>query len=172
MERITSKTNQLVKDIKRLITSSGERAEKKLFVLEGARLCFDVLNSDYGVKYFLITESAFEKYSENAEKLEAVSEKAYIISDEVSEKLGETKNAQGIFAVCKMKESAPGLTDKVIALDNVQDPANIGAILRTAEALGIKSVITYNCCDIYNPKTLRASMGGVLRLAPVESLNL
>ena len=172
MERITSKTNQLVKDIKRLITSSGERAEKKLFVLEGARLCFDVLNSDYGVKYFLITESAFEKYSEKAEKLEAVSEKAYIISDEISEKLGETKNAQGIFAVCKMKESAPGLTDKVIALDNVQDPANIGAIFRTAEALGIKSVITYNCCDIYNPKTLRASMGGVLRLAPVESLNL
>lgn len=172
MERITSKSNQLVKDIKRLITSSGERAEKGLFVLEGARLCFDVLNSAYSVKYFLITDSAFEKYNKEATELIKLSESSYYISREVSEKLSDTKSPQGVFAVCEIKKTNEKLSDKVIALDNVQDPANIGAIFRTAEALGIKSIITHNCCDIYNPKTLRASMGGVLRLAPEESDNL
>ncbi|MCR5208362.1 MAG: RNA methyltransferase [Eubacterium sp.] len=172
MERITSKNNQLVKDIKRLITSTGERAEKKLFVLEGARLCFDVLNSAYRVKYFLITESALGAYPEKAKKLEAVSEKSFIISDEVADKLSDTKTAQGVFAVCPVRESEAKLTDKLIALDNLQDPANIGAVFRTAEALGIKTVITSNCCDIYNPKTLRASMGGVLRLDTVDCKSL
>lgn len=172
MERITGKNNQLVKDIKRLTASSGARKENGLFVLEGARLCFDVLNSDYGVKYFLITEAALEKYPAEAGALEAKSEKAFMISEEAAAKLGETKNTQGVFAVCTMLENSNPPCEKVIALDNVQDPANMGAIFRTAEALGIKSIITYNCCDIYNPKTLRASMGGVLRLMPEECKSL
>lgn len=172
MERITSKTNQLVKDIKRLITSSKERAEKRLFVLEGARLCFDVLNSVYGVKYFLITDEAYARYSNEAAKLEEKSEKSFLITAELAEKLGETKNTQGVFAVCAMPEEKNLLGDKIIALDSVQDPANMGAIFRTAEALGIDGIVIYNCCDIYNPKTLRASMGGVLRLTPVKSADL
>lgn len=172
MERITSKTNQLVKDIKRLITSSKERAEKRLFVLEGARLCFDVLNSVYGVKYFLITDEAYARYSYEAAKLEEKSEKSFLITAELAEKLGETKNTQGVFAVCAMPEEKNLLGDKIIALDSVQDPANMGAIFRTAEALGIDGIVIYNCCDIYNPKTLRASMGGVLRLTPVKSADL
>lgn len=172
MERITSKTNQLVKDIKRLISSSKERAQNRLFVLEGARLCFDVLNSDYRVKYFLITPAAYEKYKNSADSLCEKSAQSYLITEDLASKLGETKNTQGVFAVCEMKAEKQELGKKVIALDGVQDPANMGAIFRTAEALGISSIITFNCCDIYNPKTLRASMGGVLRLTPVESENL
>lgn len=172
MERITSKTNQLVKDIKRLISSSKERAQKRLFVLEGARLCFDVLNSDYRVKYFLITPSAYEKYKNSADALTEKAAQSYMIGEDLAAKLGETKNTQGVFAVCEMKDKNTTLDKKVIALDSVQDPANMGAIFRTAEALGINSIITFNCCDIYNPKTLRASMGGVLRLTPVESESL
>lgn len=164
MERITSKNNQLVKDVKRLITSAGERAQKGLFVLEGARLCFDVLNSDYGVKYFFAVPSALEKYKSETGRIIECAEQSFVITDEIAEKLSDTKSTQGIFAVCKMKTERASLDKKVIALDGVQDPANIGAIFRTAEALGIKSIIMYNCCDIYNPKTLRASMGGVLRL--------
>lgn len=57
-------------------------------------------------------------------------------------------------------------------LDNVQDPSNVGAIVRTAEALGIDGIITYNCCDLYNPKLLRASMGSVLRLGIEDTNNL
>ena len=172
MERITSKANQLVKDTKKLMTSSRERKQNSLFVLEGARLCFDVLNSVYGIKTVLITDKAYEKYPESADKLIAKADEAYFISEDVSEKLGDTQTSQGIYAVCKMKKDGGAFSDKMLALDCVQDPANIGAVFRTAEALGIKTVIIYNCCDIYNPKSLRASMGGVLRINTYETDNL
>ena len=172
MERITSKNNKLIKDTKKLFSSSGERRERRLFVLEGARLCFDVLNSVYSVKTVFVTESAMAKYPEKTKELINSAEASYIISEEVSDKLSETQNPQGVFAVCDMYDGEGGLTDKMLALDNVQDPANLGAILRTAEALGISGVITYSCCDVYNPKTLRASMGGVLRTQCIDTSDL
>lgn len=164
LDIITSKNNQLIKDTKRLLTSSKARQENKSFVLEGARLCFDVLNSVYEVSLFLITQDAYGKYTENADCVIALADSSYLISEEIAEKLGETSTSQGVFCVCKMKETQEPLGDKIIILDNVQDPSNVGSIIRTGEALGISSVITYNCCDIYNSKAVRASMGSVLRM--------
>ncbi|MBR3737693.1 MAG: RNA methyltransferase [Eubacterium sp.] len=164
MEKITSKSNDIIKDTKRLISSSKARAQSGAFVLEGARLCFDVLNSVYRIKTVFITEKIFEKYPLELSALFERADNSYMISEEVSKKLSDTENPQGVFAVCEMIEnkSQPS-SSKILALDNVQDPANVGAIIRTAEALGIEEIITYNCCDIYNPKALRASMGSVLR---------
>lgn len=165
MEKITAKSNQLVKDTKKLITSSKARNKSNLFVLEGARLCFDVLNSVYRVKCLLITQKAYDRYCETVDKIISIAESSYIISDDIADKLSDTTNCQGIFVICMMKdEEKKDYGKKVIALDNVQDPANVGAVIRTAEALGISDIIAYNCCDIYNPKTLRASMGSVLRM--------
>lgn len=170
---ITSKNNQLIKDTKKLLTSSRARYDNNSFVLEGARLCFDVLNSVYEVKTLLITQKLYDKYSDKAKQLVDLSDRAYLITDEVAEKLGETSNSQGIFCICGMKNSSGcELGSKIVALDNVQDPSNVGAIIRTAEALGIDNIITYNCCDVYNPKLLRASMGSVLRLSITDTKNL
>lgn len=164
MEKITSKTNDIIKDTKKLITSSKARAQSAAFVLEGARLCFDVLNSVYGIKTLLVTEKLFEKYPLEISAMIDKSESSFFISEEVSKKLSDTENPQGIFAVCEMIKNDERISGaKLVALDNVQDPSNVGAIIRTAEALGIDGIIAYNCCDIYNPKTLRASMGSVLR---------
>ena len=172
MERITSRNNQIVKDTRKLITSSRYRAEQERFVLEGARLCFDVLNSVYQPSVVLITDKAYEKYADRADELIKRSASSYFISEEVAAKLGDTDSPQGIFAVCMMSSSSHSFGNKLIALDNVQDPANIGAVIRTAEALGIDGIITYRCCDIYNPKVLRATMGGVLRMKPMDTDNL
>lgn len=100
---ITSKNNQLIKDTKKLSTSSKARYDNKSFVLEGARLCFDVLNSVYEVKALLITQGAYDRYSDKAKQLELLSDKAYLITDDVAQKLGETSNSQGIFCVCAMQ---------------------------------------------------------------------
>ena len=173
MERITSKNNSIIKDTRKLITSSKARDEKGLFVLEGARLCFDVLNSVYKPETVLITEAAYGKYKDKAEELAECSKNAYLISGEAAEKLGDTKTTQGVFAVCKMENEAKKIEgNKLLALDKLQDPANLGAIIRTAEALGIDGIITFGCCDVYNPKTLRASMGSVLRVKLVNTDNL
>ena len=172
MDKITSKNNNIVKDTKKLISSSSARHSAGLFVLEGARLCFDVLNSVYEVSYILVTDKAMSKYPDEISQLCKLSNRAYIITDEISQKLSDTATPQGIFAACKMRSGASELSGKVIALDKVQDPSNVGAIIRTAEALGIDTVLLYDCCDIYNPKALRASMGSVLRLNLVNCASL
>ncbi|MCM1391586.1 MAG: RNA methyltransferase, partial [Ruminococcus sp.] len=82
----------------------------------------------------------------------------------------------GVFCVCKtLPEIDEGMISpngKYIALENIQDPANLGAICRTAEALGISGAIVENGCDIYNPKAQRASMGSLLRLPVIRTTNL
>ena len=100
-------------------------------------------------------------------------DRAVEISSEVADKLAETEHTQGIFCVCKMPEENPTIeTGRFIALDGVQDPSNLGAIARSAEALGIAGLLAYNCCDVYNPKALRASMGSLLRLPVTVSHDL
>lgn len=173
MEKITSKNNSVIKDTKRLFSSSKARKELQLFALEGARLCFDVLNSVFRIDTLLFCESIKEKYPEKLEKLIAISDKAYEISEDVAQKLTDTKTPQGIFALVKMQDKSVDIENgKYIALDGVQDPSNIGAIIRSAEALGIDGVITYNSCDVYNPKAIRATMGSILRMSIIEVENL
>lgn len=165
MEKITGKNNEIIKSVKKLLTSSKERRASGLFVLEGARLVFDALNSFYEIKYFLIGENAYGKYEGLCCEMIEKSEKAFIISDDITNKLSQTQAPQGVFAVCKMKPEHFELKDgiKCLALDNIQDPGNIGTIIRTGEALGTDGIIIGGGCDIYNPKVLRASMGSVLR---------
>ncbi len=172
MEKITSKNNTLIKDTKKLFTSSKARAEAKRFVLEGARLCFDVLNSVYEGESVLCTEEIMSKYPDKVNALVNACDNAYLITDEIAQRLTDTKSPQGIFLVVKMKSISNAVGDKIIALDNVQDPSNVGAVIRSAEALGIDSVIVGGGCDIYNPKAIRATMGSLLRMNIVKTDNL
>ncbi len=166
MEKITSKSNNLIKHTKKLFTSHKDRARFSQLALEGARLCFDALNSDCGADILLLTEDAAQKYPEKCRRLINGFKKAYFISSELASYLSETKNPQGVFAVCSQRkiDFYPENGKKYIALDKIQDPANLGAVIRTAEALGIDGAVFSGCCDLYNPKVLRASMGGALRL--------
>lgn len=166
MEKITSKSNNLIKHTKKLFTSHKDRDLFSQFALEGARLCFDALDSDCGADILLLTENAAQKYSDKCDRLINGFERSYFISSELASYLSETKNPQGVFAVCSRRENNFYLQTgkKYIALDKIQDPSNLGAVIRTAEALGIDGAVFSGCCDLYNPKVLRASMGGALRL--------
>lgn len=173
MDKITGKQNQLVKDTKKLLTSSKERREQGAFVLEGARLCFDVLHSFYKVSLLLITPSCMERYAQEFEQLSKRAQRTVLITEEIAERLTDTVSSQGIFCVCEIPEENPAVEEGCfIALDTLQDPSNLGAIIRSGEALGIQGVIAYNCCDLYNPKALRASMGSILRMPVTVSRSL
>ena len=87
MEKITGKNNEIIKGVKKLFTSSKERKAQGLFVLEGARLVFDALNSSYEVETFLITESANEKYFDSSVQMQRKSKTSYFISDTLSQKI-------------------------------------------------------------------------------------
>lgn len=176
INRIDSLQNPKIKLLSSLISSSKTRYEHGSFVLEGLRLCLDILNSDVQAQSVFFTESCYNKNTEAVQSLCQKCECAYFISDAAANKISNTANSQGIFCLCKMmpevdEEELEG-TKKYIALDNVQNPDNLGAVSRVAEAMGISALIVSSGCDIYNAKALRSSMGSLLRLPVVKTNNL
>ena len=169
-EEITSRKNETVKDMVRLSGSAAYRREKRRFVAEGARLCCDAAKSGAPIFALLATSEAEEKYASYLAPVLETASKRYLISPEVASFLSGTKSTQGVFCVCGIPDGPPALPDAAedghcLVLENIRDPANLGAMLRTAEALGIRSVLLCGeCCDVYSPKVLRASMGAGFRL--------
>ena len=169
MEVLSGTKNPKVKAVAGLVASAKERREKGLFVLEGLRLCTDVLRSGRRIKELYFTQELYEKNTDSIDSLIQISDACFQINESISEKISDTKNPQGIFCVLDIldKQSDSNKIDvsgKYILLENIQDPANLGAISRTAEALGITGIIVSGGCDVYSPKALRASMGALLRL--------
>ena len=167
---VTSKDNQWVKEWRGLCDSAKKRRESGLFAIEGARLCGDALRSGVGIRTVLYTAAALAIYADVVEPLIAVADTAVEISPELSRHMGDTTNPQGVFCIAKTLDNSL-IIDKIniigiySALEDIQDPGNLGTIIRTAEALGLSGLILSDgCCDIYNPKVLRSSMGGVFRM--------
>jgi TrmH family RNA methyltransferase len=167
---ITSRKNELVRQYMNFSSSSRKRREEHCFSVEGARLCADAATSGLKIRMLLVTKEAEEKYGVYLHSIRESCRMEYKISDSVAKYLSKTKSPQGIFCICSMpteKGKFPAVTTGscLTVLENIQDPANLGAVLRTAEALGINGVLLGgSCCDIYSPKVLRSSMGAVFRL--------
>ncbi len=164
---ITSRENPLIKAIFKLKTSSKERKTQGKFIVEGLRVCSDC--RDNGVKFstLILTENFLEKNAQAAHLFAENSEETAVVPEFVFEKIADTDTPQGVLAVVKMPERKAEIekTGRYIALENLSDPTNLGAISRTAEALGISGIIiSNNSCDPYSPKVIRASMGTILRL--------
>lgn len=173
MEKITSKANDRVKFAVKIRESSSLRKQENLFFAEGARLCFDAASSGVEIAELYVTEKALSKYSDYVRLVEEKAERCFVVSEDVAEKLSDTRNSQGVFCLCKMLDKNINIgkikyNGKYIALEDVSNPANFGAVVRTAEAVGLDGVIVSGGCDIYNPKSQRAAMGSLFRLNVVE----
>lgn len=168
-DNITSKDNRLVKDICKLMVSAKSRKMQKCFVTEGLRLCRDAVLSEAEIKYFLFTEKAEQCYPEDVRYIASKSDKFFEVSEEVFEKITDTRTPQGLLCVVMMNDGliidSLKIGCRYVALEKIQDPSNLGTILRAAEALGADGLIlSQDCCDIYSPKVVRGSMGAVFRM--------
>ncbi len=170
MKKITSKDNKLIKLVKKLTSSAKFRRSNKAYTVEGIRICGEAIQSDTNVKQILISDDAYDKYYDKICKTLDNFGNMYIISNDIMKYISDTDEPQGMICICEQKENQ-SLTDikigagKFVILENIQDPSNLGTILRTMEAFNISNVIlTEDCCDIYNPKVLRGSMGAIFRL--------
>lgn len=163
---ITAKNNPKIKETKALLTSSKERKNNGLFVLEGVRLCCDAQKSGCKIKTVFYTEICAEKYADDIALLKNNCESFFVVSNDVLKSISDTVTPQGVVCVAEMcsNDFEYSRGKKYIALDTVQNPDNLGAISRTAEAFGIDGMVIFGGCDIYNPKALRASMGALIRL--------
>ena len=174
--RITSKDNPLIKSITSLQNSSKTRRENNRFVLEGLRLCRDAMYNDYKILTFVVNDTAYNKHNDEVLAISENAEVLYIVPDALFKKFSDTVSPQGLLCICEIpdfKNIAIDNHGKFIALENLSDPSNIGAIARTAEAMGINGIfISNNSCDPFSSKTLRASMGALLRLPVIVCDNL
>ena len=170
MLKIDSASNDKIKLAVKISSSSKHRKKENMFFLEGVRLCRDAVLTGVNVQYAFFTSWAIEKHPDDVELISKSAKQYYEISDTVEAKLSQTESSQGVFCLCSMTDEncEINVNGKYIALENIQDPANLGAIARTAEALGIDGAILCGCCDRFSPKSQRASMGSLLRLKLTE----
>ena len=176
-ENISSKNNDRVKYAVKLRDKDSFRKNEGLFFLEGARLCSDAAISGMEIEELYVTEQAVEKYGKYVSCIEKVARKSFLVSREVAEKLSDTQTTQGVFCLCKMLDKNTNIgkikyNGKYIALESVSNPSNFGAVVRTAEAMGLDGVIISGGCDIYNPKSQRAAMGSLYRMDVFETDDL
>lgn len=168
MLNITSKDNKIIKNITKLLAKSKYRKEQGLFVVEGIRLCTDAIRSNAQIDTFICTEEALIKYPQAVKALEANAHSSYVVTPNIFSILSDTKTPQGVICVVKALDNKPQfgkINNKYVLLQNMQDPSNLGAVLRSADALGFCGVIlSKDCCDILSPKVCRASMGAVFRV--------
>jgi len=168
MLKITAKDNKTVKNIAKLVTKSRYRKEQGLFVVEGIRLCTDAIRSGAAIDTFICTEEAVDKYPDAVKELEKNSHNSFVVTPGIFSTLSDTKTPQGVICVVKALDNKPQfdkINNKYVLLQNMQDPSNLGAVLRSADALGFSGVIlSKDCCDIYSPKVCRASMGAIFRV--------
>lgn len=168
MKEILSKDNKIIKYVAKLQTSSRFRREEGRFVAEGLRVCLEAVLSGAEVMTILVTKTALDKHAEAIKPLLKSCADIYLVSDKALSACSETKTPQGVICIIKALDNNIDLdtiNNKYILLECVQDPSNLGTVLRTADALGINGVImTKDCCDIYSPKVCRGAMGALYRV--------
>ena len=171
MKKIRSKDNPTYKEAAKLLRKKY-RDQAGMFLLEGPRPVIDALKAENAIEMVFLSERIVQTVQ--AAECEALCEdmgvRAAMLSDELFDRLSETEQSQGVLAIAR-KSIPQGLNGSAVILDRLQDPGNIGTIIRTAEAAGFGALIAIKGTgDIYAPKTARAAAGSLLRVDVFEGV--
>ncbi len=162
MERITSRQNAYLQHVKKLQSSGGYRKEQGQFVGDGVKLLTEAVQWKFAVETVILSDGV--TIGELPSDVRVIA-----VPSDVMTSISQMKTPQGALFVCKMPEvSAPMLHPKTLVLEGIQDPGNLGTILRTADAFGVSVVLLDGCADPYQPKVVRSTMGAIFRGQPQE----
>lgn len=149
-------TNLDIKLIKKLKNKKYRRSEG-LFLVEGSKLCEEALNSSYTIKYTL-TSNEF-KYNDFPN--------VCIVDSKILESISTVETAQDIICVCEIPTNTNSFPlGNSLILDGLQDPGNVGTLIRSAIAFNFEDIYFIDCPDIYSEKIVRASMGAIFKIKP------
>ena len=166
MERITSRQNPLITRLRRLGAEKKARRAQGVFLCEGVKLVGEALRWGPPPELLVVAEGT----APPAELPAGV--RVVEVPEALLRAVSTVETPQGMLAVCRTPDTAPPETlpeGRLLVLDGVQDPGNVGTIWRTADALGADGLILVNgCADPWNPKTVRATMGACFRLPVYE----
>lgn len=155
-QRITSRKNPLLQQVKKLLSSRSERQKTGLFVADGTKLLQEAVRWWPGLQTVILSDGVEAEVPEQVQVIR--------VPEDVMESISPMQTPQGALFICRLPENTefvpqPGM----LLLDGIQDPGNLGTILRTADALNVPVALLEGCADPYNHKTVRASMGAVFR---------
>ena len=157
-ERITARKNPLLQQVRRLLNSRKEREQSGLFVADGTKLLEEAVRWWPGLETVILTDGVQVQVPEHV--------RVVYVPEDVMASISPMESPQGALFVCRLPEkevfqAKPGM----LLLDGIQDPGNVGTILRTADALDIPVALLEGCADPYSHKVVRSSMGAVFRTA-------
>ena len=179
MQVITSKDNEFIKHIKKL-KDKKYRDISKEFIIEGIKLIKEAIEEKAKIKQIVICDNC-----QNADIIpkelmyEIAKYECVYVSDKIFKNITEVNTPQGILAIIERNNSNEQeaeidyTQDIIVALDDIQDPGNLGTILRTVDSVGLNQIlVSKGTADCYNPKVVRSTMGAIFRIKIIEVENL
>ena len=157
---ITSRKNPLLQQVRKLLSSRKAREEAGLYAADGIKLRAEAVRCCPGLDTVILSEGVEAELPENVRLIR--------VPEDVMASVSPMETPQGALFLCRMPEKKTFVpTPGMLLLDGIQDPGNLGTILRTADALDIPVALLEGCADPYSHKVVRASMGAVFRVQPV-----
>ena len=164
---ITSKDNEFIKNIKKL-KDKKYRDERNEFIVEGIKMVGEAIKEEANIKNIIICDDCYNNCEIPSEiKYEIAKKKITYVSQKVFDSITDVTNPQGILAVVEKNKvnDIDYKQDFFLILDDIQDPGNIGTILRTADSINLNQIIVSNkTADAFNPKVVRSTMGAIFRI--------
>lgn len=173
MQVITSKDNEVIKSIRKLKDKKYREQENK-YLVEGIKLIEEALDENASIDTIVVCEDC-EKNGTIGQKLmfEIAKHNCIYVSEKVFNAVTEVTNPQGILAVINKENKEENIDynqDMIVVLDGIQDPGNLGTILRTVDSVGLNQIIiSKQTADAYNPKVVRSTMGAIFRVNIIVS---
>lgn len=176
MQVITSKDNELVKNIKKL-KEKKYRDLNNQFIVEGIKIVSEAIQENANIDSIVICEDCVNDGSIDKKLLFEIAKfKCIYVTQKIFDTLTDVTNPQGILAVINKEDLTQNIdytSDFIVVLDGIQDPGNLGTILRTVDSANLKQIIvSKETADSYNPKVVRSTMGGIFRVNIIKSDNL
>ena len=176
MQTITSKDNELIKHIRKL-KDKKYRDESNEYVVEGVKLVEEAVKENAKIKQIIVCEDTTRTYEIPTHiMLEIAKYECISVSDKIFNIITQVTNPQGIMAIIEKNAQNAQIDytqDIIVVLDDVQDPGNLGTILRTVDSIGLNQIIvSKGTADAFNSKVVRSTMGAIFRIKIIEVENL